>query len=299
MRISDKMRIDSVRNNLNLNTEKLTQIEAQLASGHRINNPSDDPTGTATALRFRSQSDRIGQYIRTVNASDGRLSAADSALSSLSDVLQRANELSVQAGNAGLNQQEIGSIGAEVNQLVGHAIQLGNTNFGGQFLFAGTKTTTVPFAISGGTPDAPAAVTYNGNANAITENVGQGMQTRVDVPGDQAVLPTINALIQFRNDLNSGSMNAALAQKDMAALGSALDGVLQVRGTVGARVNTLTSLNDQMQTDQNNAKQMQSQIEDIDLADTVVRVNAAQNVYQAALGAAAKAIQTSLVDFLH
>jgi flagellar hook-associated protein 3 FlgL len=74
--------------------------------------------------------------------------------------------------------------------------------------------------------------------------------------------------------------------------------MLQTRGSIGARVNRLDSLTERMGDEMTNLEGIKSQLEDIDVADTIVRLNAAQNVYQAALGAAGKAIQPSLADFL-
>jgi flagellar hook-associated protein 3 FlgL len=295
MRIADRALTDSVRANLNANNERLLKVQRELSSGRRINAPSDDPAGAAMSLRHRTDIALSEQYSRTVDSASSRLGAADSALGSLTDVLQRARELTVQAGSAAISPSQLSSIGTEINQILHQAVQIGNTNFGGQYIFAGTKSTTSPFTAAG---DTPATVTYNGNANPITLGLGQGAQVQVDVPGDQAILPAMNALIQIRDALNAGDRTAATTA-GLPALDAAMDAVSQTRGTVGARVNRLESLGQQIDSDRINLQGLQSQIEDIDVADTIVRLNASMNVYQAALGAAAKAIQPSLAEFLH
>jgi flagellar hook-associated protein 3 FlgL len=294
MRISDRVLTDNVRTSLNLNTSKLARIEREVSSGRRINVPSDDPAAAASALRHRTDIAMSEQFSRTVQASSSRLSAADTALGSLTDVVQRVRELTVQAGAGSLGNDQMAAIATEINQLLHSAVQIGNTNFGGQFLFAGTKTTTAPFSVAG---QVPLAVTYNGNANPISQDVGQGVQVRVDVPGDQSILPVMNALIQIRDALNGGDADTATTT-GIAGLDTALDGLLQVRGGIGARVNRLEDLSTRLDDERTNLKSLQSNLEDVDMADTIVRLNIAQNVYQASLGAAAKAIQPTLVDFL-
>jgi flagellar hook-associated protein 3 FlgL len=294
MRVSDSVVTDNVRTSLNANTAKMARIEREAATGRRINVPSDDPAAAATAMRHRTDIAMSEQFERTVNAASSRLSAADSALGSLTDVVQRARELTVRAGAGSLDQDQLSAIATEVNQLLHSTVQIGNTNFGGQFLFAGTKTTTAPFSVA---TDTPPSVTYNGNNKAISHDVGQGAQVRVDVPGDQTLLPVMNALIQIRNALNAGNTDAATTT-GMSALDSAMDGVLQTRGGIGARVNRLEELGTRMGDERTNLKTLQSSLEDVDMADTIVRLNVARNVYEASLGAAAKAIQPTLVDFL-
>lgn len=294
MRIADRVLTDNVRTSLNLNISKLMQIEREIATGRRINVPSDDPAAAATALRHRTDIALSEQFSRTAQASAARLSAADTALSSLTEVVQRARELTVKAGAGSLGTDQLASIATEINQLLHSAVQIGNTNFSGQFIFAGTKTTTVPFTVTG---QVPLTVTYNGNANAIYQDVGQGVQVRVDVPGGQSILPVMNALIQIRDALNGGNTDAATTS-GLAALDRALDGLLQTRGSIGARVNRLEDLVQRMDDEQTNLKGLQSGLEDVDITDTIVRLNIARNVYEASLGAAAKAIQPTLVDFL-
>lgn len=294
MRIPDRILTDSIRASLGLNTARLAKVEKEISTGRRINAPSDDPAGAATALRLRTDVSTSEQYARTVDAASSRLSAADTALGSLTDALQRARELAVQAGDGSLGPGQLQALGTEVNQILLHAVQIGNTNFGGQYIFAGTKTTTTPFAAAGA---APPTVTYNGNANPIALDVGQGAQVQVDVPGAATFMPAMSALVQIRDALNAGDA-AAVAAAGLPALDSAIDTALETRGTLGARVNRLESLSIRMEDERTNLQSLTSQIEDIDITDTIVRLNSARNVYEASLGAAAKAIQPTLVDFL-
>ena len=295
MRIADRVLTDNVRTNLNHNVDRLMRVQKELSSGRRINAPSDDPAAAATALRYRTDIKLNEQFSRTTDAAKARLGAADTALGSLTDIMQRARELTVQAGSSAISDDQLKAISTELNQLLHSAVQVGNTGFGGQFLFSGTKTTTAPFDATG---DEPATVTYQGNDNAIVQDLGQDAQVRVDVPGDQAILPAMQALIQVRDALSSGNRSAA-SSAGLPAIDQALDDVLRTRGGIGARVNRFDALGDRMDTERTNLQGLQSGLEDIDMADTIVRLNSARNVYEAALGAAAKAIQPSLAEFLH
>lgn len=294
MRITERLMIDKVRGNLNASGTRLARLQQELASGRRISAASDDPSGAARAMRHRDDIAATLQFTRTAETAGSRLAAADGALGSLTDILQKARELALQGGNDTLGAEQRTAIAAVVNQQIHAAVQAGNARFAGQFIFAGTKTTAPPFTVGGPTP---ASVAYNGNTAAITLDVGEGANLRVDVPGDQVGLPVMNALIQLRDALTAND-SAAISGGALTAIDAALDTVLEARGSVGARVNRLESLTQRLGDERVNLEGMQAQLEDIDFTDTVVKLTSARNVHEAALGAAAKAMQPSLVDFL-
>jgi flagellar hook-associated protein 3 FlgL len=294
MRISDRSRLEGVRANLARSLNKMDRVNREVSTGRRIQYPSDDPAGAATALRYRADLALGEQFSRTANASRARLEASDSALGGLTDVIQRARELTLRAGSPSASAAELQSAAVEVNQLLKQAVQLGNTSFAGRFLFGGTLTTAAPFSAAG---DTPMAVAYAGNGGAIDQEIGQGTLVRTNIPGDQAFLPAMDALIQIRNALSNGDGIGAI-EAGLPALDSALDGLLRTRGDIGARVNHLESVEQKLSMEQVNLTSLKASVEDVDLADTVVRLNEARNVWEAALGAAAKAIQPTLVDFL-
>ena len=284
-----------VRNNLNANVDRLLKVQREVSSGRRLNQPSDDPAATQATMRYRTDVLVSEQQSRTVASVKARLGTADQALGSLTDLLQRARELTIQAGSGSLTTSQLQAIGAELNELIPNAVQIGNTTYGGQYLFAGTKTTTAPFTTTG---DPPASVSFNGNTAEIIQDLGQGSQVRVDVRGDQLFQPAIEALIRLRDAITSGDRVTATGASGLGALDEAINGVVQQRGGIGARVNRLEALDGRMAEERTSLRSLQSGLEDTDIADAMVRLEAARTTYQAALGAAAKAIQPSLVDFL-
>lgn len=295
LRFPDRVLSDTVRFDLNTNLGNLSSVEQQLATGKRINAPSDDPVATASVLRYNNDIALDQQFSRTASDAKARLDAADTALGSLSDVTQRVRELAVQAGSGSLNTTDLAAIGNELNQLLGQAVQIGNTKVGYQYIFAGTKTTTTPFTPVGGA--VPTSVSFNGDSNPINVATGQGTQTQVNVDGNATFTPVLNAIIQVRDAVNSN--NTAGIQGALTTIDNAMDGVLQQRGTIGATSNGLDALTSRIDAELTTFQSQRSQLEDTDMADAAVKLNQAQNVYQAALGAAAKVVQQSLADFLH
>lgn len=296
MRISDRMLTDNVRSNLQLNVQNLSTLQQELATNKRINLPSDDPAGTAQAMRYSTDLASSEQYLRTAQGAQGKLNTADAALGSLNEIVQRARELAVKAGGGTLSGTDEQSIAAEINQLANQAIQIGNSNVGGQYLFGGSQTTTPPFTAVGGS--SPSSVTYSGDSAPIVLGLGGGASVRVDVAGNGVFSPVIATLISLRDGLTGPSPQSA-ASAAIGQLDSGLDTLLATRGTVGARVNGITTLIGTLGDTNINLTSLQSNLVDADITDVIVRLNAAQNVYQAALGAAAKVIVPSLAEFLH
>ncbi len=112
--------------------EKKREEEAEkLSSGLKINRASDDPAGLQIANRLTSSINASDQ--RATNARDQQsiYNTQAGQLSSITDSLQRANELSIQAGNplndSGAIQAELDQLTEEINVIAESA--LGQANF--------------------------------------------------------------------------------------------------------------------------------------------------------------------------
>jgi len=87
---------DSVR----LSGQKLSTAVERLASGVRINSAKDDSAGLSISTRMTSEIRGLNQSINNINNGINLIQTADSALDSISGMLQRIRELSVQAANS-------------------------------------------------------------------------------------------------------------------------------------------------------------------------------------------------------
>lgn len=116
---------------------------ARLSSGQRINSAKDDAAGLAISNRISTQ---IGGYSTAIrNAGDGVSYAqtAGGALDSLNSNVQRIRELSVQASNGSLNDQDRKGIQQEISQLQDESRNiLEKSNFNGSKLFSGENSKT-------------------------------------------------------------------------------------------------------------------------------------------------------------
>ena len=77
----------------------LSKTQMQIATGRRIVSPSDDPVGTSQIFPLNEVIEKNKQYIKNSDAAESRLSLEEKTLSSVTNLMQRVNELAVQGNN--------------------------------------------------------------------------------------------------------------------------------------------------------------------------------------------------------
>jgi len=104
-------------NAVNATNSALQKSIGKLSTGLRINSAADDAAGLAISEKMRAQVRGLDQAVS--NSQDGisMIQTAEGALNETHSILQRMRELSVQAANDTLTQQDRGYIQAEVDQL--------------------------------------------------------------------------------------------------------------------------------------------------------------------------------------
>ena len=152
---------------------RLSKTQEQLSSGKRITNPSDDPYGAGHAVQLTSDLAGLSAYNRNVSDGTAWTQASDSALMNMQNLTQRARELLVEAGNDTTGQAGRNATASEIDQLVDAVKQAADTQYAGQYVFAGSATTTSPYQIGGGD-------TYNGNTATISREIGPSTTIQVN-----------------------------------------------------------------------------------------------------------------------
>ncbi|MDR1376486.1 MAG: flagellin, partial [Synergistaceae bacterium] len=104
-------------NAVNTTTNSLQKSIQKLSSGLRINSAADDAAGRAISEKMRAQIRGLDRAV--ANSQDGisMIQTAEGALSETHSILQRMRELSVQAANDTLTQQDREFVQLEIDQL--------------------------------------------------------------------------------------------------------------------------------------------------------------------------------------
>ena len=111
----------------------------RLSSGLRINGAKDDAAGLSITTRLTAQVNGLNQAVRNGNDGISLAQTAEGALNETTNILQRIRELAVQSANATNNDNDRGSLQAEVDQLKQELDRIAETtNFNGNKVLDGT-----------------------------------------------------------------------------------------------------------------------------------------------------------------
>lgn len=292
MRVTHQVIQRSTLGNLRTNLIAMSELQAKLSSGKSINKASDDPAGAAHSLKLRSDYSAAVQQQRNADDGVGWLSTIDSALTSATAALRQARDLTVQGGNSGaLSQSSREALAQEIEGVRDAMLDFANTKYLNRSVFAGTSNAATAF-------DA-ATYTYNGSTGSSVERqVAADTTIRADSPGGSvfgtgtgsvfALLDTIASDLRAGNDV-SGHLNE---------IDTHMQNMLGEVASVGARYSRMLDAQNETADRQVKLKGQLSAIEDVDLASVIVEMQMQEVAYQGALGATAKVLQPTLLDFL-
>jgi flagellar hook-associated protein 3 FlgL len=267
---------------------RVQNAQAQLSSGKRISVPSDDPSGTASAMTLRSEQAADVQYLRNIDQVSARLNVTDSTLTSISDRLRSVRELLAQAQNGALSAESRTALSAQAGALKGELVDLYNTTYLNRPIFGGT--------VAGQQANDPTTGAYVGNDQPVSTRISRDSTVRVDVKGTDAAADQIAPLLdRIASDLAAGITIPAADFDDLDAVSSK---VIQSLGDVGARSARIDATKANVDSERLDLAARISENEDVDLPATIMSLQSQQVAYQSALGASAKLLQTSLLDYL-
>lgn len=185
---------------------RYSQLQQEVATGRRINRPSDDPAAALRILPLRNDIRGLEQLSGNVSLARETLDTSTASLEDASALMQRARELTTQAANGTLSNADRQSIGAEVEQLLNQMVGIANSRRGDRYLFAGTNNGDAPFELvtSGGR----SRVVYRGNHESLEIDVAPGVSTALNVPGDSIFQARDRGPTTFRAAFGSAATGA-------------------------------------------------------------------------------------------
>jgi flagellar hook-associated protein 3 FlgL len=299
-RITSSMTTRSVLADLNKVAAQQDATRRQMSSGKAITRPSDDPFGAARAMALRGELASVKQHERNVTEAQSWMTVTDTTLGSIGDLAQRARELVVQGATDTLPQTSRTAIADSIDQIIAGVKQEANATYDGRYILGGSKTSTPPFdsSLTGG--DA-----YSGDSASQLREIGPGVTLSVNVNGAEVLSGAtkgqgnlLGVLRDISAHLRAGD-TASLGGTDLKTITQEVDNVLSVRARVGAGMNRLDTASARLAEIEESTRAMLTNTEDADMAEVITNFSTQQAVYQSALNAGARIVQTSLLDFLH
>jgi flagellin-like hook-associated protein FlgL len=292
MRITQRAVALTSLQGLNRNLDAVGKLQTQLTSGRLINTVSDSPTGTNRAMQTRDEQAAVAQQARNISDAQSWLDQSDSTLQTMIATTRRVRDLTVQGlstGSASATSQE--ALAIEVKSLREGLLSLANVQVQGRPLFGGVTS-------GGKAYDATGAWVGQGGA-PVTRRVSDSEKMRVDITGPEAFGTPGSDLFAVVNSIATDLTTNPLAlQTHLADLDAIMNGMSAAVADVGTRASRLDRV---AQINFDRGMRLSSQLaetENIDLPNTIMRLEMQKVGYEAALAATAKAIQPTLMDYL-
>ncbi len=306
-RVTNSQMVNDLIRTLNERMRTLSDLQNQLTTGKSVNYASDDPGAAGLILELRNHLRQNTQFQENVDSAIGWLTATESTLQQLNEILTQARADAVEGSNQATTPEGMMALADEVNSYLENILSLANADYSGKFLFGGTNTDEAAFnAMRDPATDWITSVTANpdGTSGAVTRQIDTYEQMQINIGGVDLFLPNgtggaedvFQVLINLRDALQTGDVDlvgATITQID-AVMGNASD----FTSLAGSRVTRLTDMQLRLLTNETNLTGQLSNVEDADLVTLMTEMTLEQNAYQAALNVGSMIIQPSLVNFM-
>lgn len=242
----------------------------RLSSGFRINKAADDAAGLAISEKMRAQIRGLNQAQANTQDAISLIQTAEGGFKSGQEVLKRINELAVKASSETLEDDDLASIGAEINELLEELdATADNMKFNGKKLLDGS---------------ADLNITVGANGEAL--NIKIGSMKTADL-GDAT-----NKLDSFKSGGTNEVVDRTTALALIDASQEALKTLSTERAGLGAKENRMEYTIENIKTASKNLTAAESRIRDVDVAKEMMEMTKNQILAQASTSMLAQAMQS-------
>ena len=301
MRVTTNTMTNSIVRYLTSQNEALFERQKIIASGKKINKPSDDPIGMGKVLDYRQTINTIEQYQTNIQRGQTRLDVTETHLKLVDDLLQVVRAIS-QTEAAGTTESRL--LAAEdLKSLFDQVLDMANSKLNGNYMFSGYQTKTAPFSRDDTQPTTfdKFTVTYNGDAGNMKYIIAEN--TEVTIPADGEVMFHDPAGVSVFDSMRD--LIVALENDDTVAI-STQQGLLDQARTQLQNIRSANApISYQLGTTDNHWQNYKPKIEDLlakqetaDITEAVVELQSLELAYQTTLATTARIIQPGLLSFL-
>jgi flagellar hook-associated protein 3 FlgL len=282
------------------------KLQNQLSTGKRFSSPQEDPIAAARALEIKTNMKVNDDFAYVRKTAESNLTILEGNLSGVTDHLLAAKSKIISAGNGSLSDNERNFIAADLQSTLDGLVGLANAqDASGKYMYAGFKPDTKPFELNGGN----GLYDFNGDSsNHINIDVGSNTTMAINAAGDEVFqngMDTFGALQDMITLLKTPITDAATQATFTAGvatgidnLTSSLNNVLNVRASVGGRLNQLESLDTAGSALDVQYQTSLSDIQDLDYASALSEFTKTQTMLEAAQKTFSSTAKLSLFDYM-
>lgn len=297
MRISSNTVSESIVRQIQQLGTQQAKLQNQVATGLRISQPEDDPAGVGRVLNLESEQRQVAQFEANASRALELSQASYSGLRAIKQVSDRATEIGT-LGAGAINPSSAQAYASEVNQLIEQTVQLTNSRFGNDYLYAGTAVSAPPFVATRDAAGQVTSVAYAGNADRSAIPLSEATTLAPNTDGDTnlGLRDFLNQLVALRDALTANNPTAVTtAQTTLIGTEDMLISSIAEHGGVQTRIEASRS---QLADRDLSLQSLVSDETEADLPATIVKLNQTQTAYQAALQSAGMIMKISLLDYI-
>ncbi len=294
MRISTAQYYKTNTEQLQSRQNQVAEIQAKLGSGKQILHPSENPSKADLISRLESAKERQGVYGKNLDAIQTRLTAEETVLTSMTQIMQRVTELTVQGATDTVAAEDRVVIAAEIKALRDELLNLANTqDINGNYIFSGTAVQAPAFVES-----SSGVVSYNGDYGRLEINVSDVRSVSINTIGPELFsssdFATIDDLVtKLIGDDGPGIRAALTTVEDIN------NKLTTTYGAMAGRVVAIESQREILEDTELRLTELLQREDDLDYATAVTELTRESVALQALQASFAKLSNLTLFNFIN
>ncbi|RXT51545.1 flagellin [Bradyrhizobium betae] len=287
--IADAMRVETVMAN------KQIQESSGVISGDFGGYGSD----AQHVVNLQVSVTRAQSYIDAATLADSKVQVMYSAVGSMTDILtQLRSQLS--AASTG-SSTETNSVITTAQQMLEEMGSLMNTQYDGQYVFAGGKTDTAPvdltsFSSVSGSLTTTDTSYYNGDDEVASVRVASDETVAYGVTADNSAFEEVMRVLKFVANSTSLSSSDITSALDLA--GTAIDDTAAVQAKLSNNASSIETASTRQTDYKSYAETLSNDLTGVDVAAVTAQLSTYQAQLTASYSALAKILSINLASYL-
>ena len=304
--VSTRQYFDNASKQLSTIQNNLSQTQTQLSTSLQVVQPSDAPDKTSVITKLNTDIAAQANYTNTLKTLGSQLQAQDTAFQSVSTVLTKVRELTIQAANATLNSADRQTIASQISQLRDQILSIANTqDVNGNYIFAGAKVSTPAFV-----ENANGVIDYKGDQTRSSAQIGTSLKLQMNTPGSDAFVRVQRpdgkggnvgvGFFQSLGDLITSVNNSDQPniQRGLSELSNLTLGITEANANVGTGLQAVDSQTSIVSEINLRLQSTLSDVQDLDYTTAITKMNKDQLALEAAQSSFAKISKLSLFTYM-
>lgn len=299
MRVSSDFFHQTTVRNIQSSSVRYSELSVQMASGERIQRPSDDPLGKVSVMTLDAQLRDLEQYQRNIDSVNFSLSQQESQLTAVMDQLFAVQGLIIQTANGASGETEIAAYAQDLVALEGNIVSFLNARDGnGHAYFGGSEINDTPFQLDTATN----TYTYQGDDHVREVAVANSATAASNITGEtlDSGATFLTSMRQFIEQIrNPATTNASqLAQGMIAVVNDFSARINQGITEIGSTMSSLETLEMSNSDIKEFTQGLRDDINAVDYPEAYIEVNETLASYESTMRVYSSVTELSLFSLI-